>query len=128
MRPKPFTYTYPLAGEILPSAQLIVFDVTSSKRTDVDAAPLDVYYYGGPEITWSKDSKKFQYEWVERGYKSAGLRQVDAATGNVRELMTETAEPRVDTYNTLSRTVGDGAEVLWSTLTAHALLDASLSV
>nr|HEV7955170.1 DPP IV N-terminal domain-containing protein [Candidatus Acidoferrales bacterium] len=114
MRPKAFTYTYPLAGEILPTAQLIIFDVASGKRTDVDAAPLDVYYYGGPGVTWSKDGKKFQYEWVERGYKSAGLRQVDAATGSVRELMTETAEPRVDTYNTLSRVVSDGGEVLWS--------------
>ncbi len=114
MRPKPFIYTYPLAGEILPSAQLIIFDVASGKRTDVDAAPLDVYYYGGPGVTWTKDSKKFQYQWVERGYKSAGLRQVDAATGKVHELMTETAEPRVDTYNTLSLAVGDGAEVLWS--------------
>ncbi len=115
MRPKDFTYAYPLPGEALPKAEGIVFDVLSGKRTDVQTAPLDVYYYGGPpQTTWFKDSKHFYYLWQERGYKAAGLRDVDAETGAVHEMMTERAEPHIDAYNMKYEVVGEGAEVLWA--------------
>ena len=115
MRPRAFTYAYPLPGEALPKASLIIFDVLSGKRTDVKTESLDVYYYGGPSrATWFKDSKHFYFLWQERGYKAAGLRDVEAETGAVREMMTERAEPHVDTYNADYEVVGEGAEVLWA--------------
>jgi dipeptidyl aminopeptidase/acylaminoacyl peptidase len=114
LRPKAYTYTYPLPGEVVPKAQPIIFDVNSGKRTDVDTPPLGVYYYGGPhQITWFKDSKRFYYQFIERGYKATELREVDAETGKQRVMVRETAEPRVDAWGAFRGVVGEGGEVLW---------------
>jgi dipeptidyl aminopeptidase/acylaminoacyl peptidase len=114
MRPKAFTYAYALPGEALPKAQAIVFDVLSEKRTDVQAGPFDAYYGAPPQPRWFKDSKRFYYLWEERGYKAAGLREVDADTGAVHEMMTDRAEPNTDAYNLDYEVIGEGAEVLWA--------------
>jgi len=115
LRPKAFSYAYPLPGEALPTAQLIVFDPLSGKRLDVQGQPVNVYYYGGgTRVTWFKDSKRFYYLWVERGYKAGGIKEVDAETGQERVLMSERAEPHVDTYNADYEVLGEGGEVLWA--------------
>ncbi|HLX00281.1 MAG TPA: DPP IV N-terminal domain-containing protein [Candidatus Acidoferrales bacterium] len=114
LRPKAYSYAYPLPGEALPTSQLIVFDPLSGKRVDVQGQPLSVYYYGGgARVTWFKDSKRFYYLWVERGYKAGGIKEVDAETGQERALMLERAEPHVDTYNADYSVIGEGSEVLW---------------
>jgi dipeptidyl aminopeptidase/acylaminoacyl peptidase len=114
MRPKPYSYVYPLPGEALPTAQLIVFDPLTGKRVDVQGQPLNVYYSGGAgRMTWYKDNKRFFYLWVERGYKAGGIHEVDAETGQNHALMTERAEPHVDTYNADFEVVSEGTEVLW---------------
>jgi dipeptidyl-peptidase-4 len=115
LRPKPYSYAYPLPGEALPTAQLIVFDPLSGKRVNVQGQPLNVYYSGGgARVTWYKDSKRFYYLWVERGYKAGGVHEVNAETGEQRALMEERAEPHVDTYNADYSVIGDGADVLWA--------------
>lgn len=86
LRPRAFTYVYPLPGEVLAKAAPIVFDVQSGKRIDVKTYPLELPFQDGPGFDWFPDSKSFWYDNDDRGYKAKELRVVDAATGDQRVL------------------------------------------
>src|SRR5262249_4849457 len=80
LRPRAFTYVYPLPGEVLSKAIPVIFEVPSGKRIEVKTSPLDVHFLGGPSFSWFADGKRFRYNWENRGYKSVELRVVDAET------------------------------------------------
>jgi len=81
LRPRAFRYVYPLPGEVLANAEPIIFDVQSGKRIDVKTPPEKLPFQEGPGFDWFPDSKSFNYDYDERGYKAKELRVVDAATG-----------------------------------------------
>jgi len=114
LRPRAFTYVYPLPGEVLAKAEPIIFDIQSGKRIDVQTPPLELPFQDGPGFEWFTDSKSFNYDYDERGYKAKELRVVDAATGEQKVLVREQAEPYVDPGETFFRFVDPTQEILWS--------------
>ena len=114
LRPRAFTYVYPLPGEVLAKAEPIIFDIQSGKRIDVQTPPLELPFQDGPGFEWFTDSKSFNYDYDERGYKAKELRVVDAATGEQKVLLREQAEPYVDPGETFFRFVDPTQEILWS--------------
>lgn len=113
LRPKAFTYVYPLPGEVLAKAQPVIFDIQSGRRIDVNAS-IELPFQDGPGFEWFPDSKSFFYDWDERGYKAKELRVVDASTGEQKILMREQADPYVDPGETFYRFVKGTGEFLWS--------------
>jgi len=116
LRPRSFDFVYPLPGEVLPTAQPVVFDLEPFARVDVKTAPLQVVYYGGPRFQWLSDGRHFSYEYRARGDKAMELRVVDAATGDQRTIVREEAGtyPFVDPYETMFRFLNRDKEVLWT--------------
>ena len=114
LRPKVFTYAYPLPGENLSTAQPIIFDLPSGKRIDVQTEPLGLEFQGGPDFAWFKDGKRFHYMFRSRGYKKVELREVDAQSGKERVVVQEEAATYVDPGENFVEFVSDGAEVLWA--------------
>jgi dipeptidyl-peptidase 4 len=114
LRPRAFTYVYPLPGEVLAKAEPIIFDIPSSKRTDVQTAPLELPFQDGPGFDWMPDSKNYYYDYDERGYKAKELYLVDAASGEQRVLVREQSDTYVDPGETFYRFVKSTGEVLWS--------------
>jgi len=114
LRPKAFTYVYPLPGEVLAKASPIIFEVPSGKRIEVKTPPLDIPFQGGPGFVWFPDSKRLRYNWTERGYKSIELRAVDAETGEQKTLMQEHSDDYVDPGQTSFRFIEAGNEILCS--------------
>ncbi|MGH9354209.1 MAG: DPP IV N-terminal domain-containing protein [Terriglobia bacterium] len=114
LRPKVYTYVYPLPGEVLSKAEPIIFDLQSGKRIEVKTAALELEFQEGPYFSWFKDGKRFWYLFHTRGYKRVELREVDAATGNERVVMSEQSDTYIDPGETYMRFVDDGAEILWS--------------
>ena len=114
LRPKAFTYVYPLPGEVLAKAEPIIFDIQSGQRIDVKSASIELPFQEGPGFEWLPDSKRFYYDYDERGYKAKELRTVDAATGEQKVLAREQADPYVDPGETFYRFVKTTREVLWS--------------
>jgi dipeptidyl aminopeptidase/acylaminoacyl peptidase len=114
LRPKAFTYAYPLPGEILSKAAPIIFDVRSGKRTDVQTEPLDLEFQGGPFFAWFKDSKRIHHMFRARGEQTAEFREIDAETGKERTVVREEANTYVDPGENDVEIVNDGAEVLWT--------------
>ncbi|HEV2233928.1 MAG TPA: DPP IV N-terminal domain-containing protein [Terriglobia bacterium] len=114
MRPKSFTYVYPLPGEILSQAEPIIFDLQKSRRIEMQTDPLEIEFQGGPSFGWFKDSKRIHYQFHSRGWKSLEFREVDAATGKERTVAQEESNTYVDPGETHIEIVNDGAELLWT--------------
>ncbi len=114
LRPRAFTYVYPLPGEALARAQPVIFDIVSARRVDVQTEPLEIFFLGGPDFTWYKDSKRFYYLFYSRGFKRAEWREVDAESGKQRTVVTEDASAYVDPNSHFVQPLKNGAEVLWS--------------
>jgi hypothetical protein len=62
LRPRAFTYVYPLPGEVLAKAIPIIFNVQSGKRIDVVSASIELPFQDGPGFDWLPDSKSFRYQ------------------------------------------------------------------
>jgi dipeptidyl-peptidase-4 len=114
LRPRAFTYVYPLPGEVLAKAEPIVFDIQSGKRIDVQTAALELPFQDGPGFDWFPDSKSFYYDYDERGYKAKELRVVDAATGEQKVILREQADSYLDPGETFYRFVDATGEIFWS--------------
>ena len=114
LRPKAFTYVYPLPGEVLAKAEPIIFDIQSGRRTDVKSASIELPFQEGPGFEWFPDNKGFYYDYDERGYKAKELRVVDASTGEQRVLVREPSDPYVDPGETFYRFIKGTGEILWS--------------
>ena len=113
LRPRAFTYVYPLPGEVLATAEPIIFDIQSGKRIDVQAS-IDLPFQDGPGFDWFPDGKSFYYDYDTRGYKAKELRVVDATTGEQKVLLREQADPYLDPGETFYRFVEATGEVLWA--------------
>ena len=113
LRPRAFTYVYPLPGEVLAKAQPIIFDIQSGKRIDV-ATSIELPFQDGPGFDWFPDSKSFRYDYDERGYKAKELRTVDASTGEQKVLLREQSDTYVDPGETMYSFVEGTGEILWT--------------
>lgn len=114
LRPRAFTYVYPLPGEVLAKAETIIFDIQSGKRIDVQKATQDLPFQDGPDYEWFADSKSFHYDYYERGFKAKELRVIDASTGEQKVLLREQADSYLDLGETFFRFVDSTQEILWS--------------
>jgi dipeptidyl-peptidase-4 len=113
LRPRAFTYVYPLPGEVLAKAVPIIFDIQSGKRIDVQAS-IELPFQDGPGFDWFPDSKSFHYDYDERGFKAKELRVVDAATGEQKVLLREQSDLLLDPGETFYNFVEATGEILWS--------------
>jgi dipeptidyl aminopeptidase/acylaminoacyl peptidase len=113
LRPRAFTYVYPLPGEVLAKAEPIIFDIQSGKRIDVQAS-IELPFQDGPGFDWFPDGKSFHYDYDERGYKAKELRVVDASTGEQKILVREQADPYLDPGEIFYRFVESTGEILWA--------------
>ena len=114
LRPRAFTYVYPLPGEVLAKAEPIIFEIQSGHRIDVKDASIELPFQDGPGFEWFPDSKSFHYDYDERGYKAKELRVVDASTGEQKVLLREQSDTYVDPGQTFYRFVKGTGEILWS--------------
>lgn len=115
IRPRAFNYVYPLPGEALPKAQIMVFDVLSGRRVDVKTDPLEIPFQGGPgSFEWFPDGKSFYYEHGTRGNKETELRVVDASSGDEKVLISEQDGKYIDPGEHFVRVIPDNGGFLWS--------------
>jgi dipeptidyl-peptidase 4 len=113
LRPRAFTYVYPLPGEVLAKAVPVIFDIQSGKRIDVQAS-IELPFQDGPGFDWFPDSKSFHYDYDERGFKAKELRVVDATTGEQKVLVREQSDLLLDPGETFYNFVDSTGEILWS--------------
>lgn len=100
--PKLKAWKYPLVGdENVAMIERVIIDVDSPKVVRLKMPPDqhrstlcdDVHCRGGgwDDVQWSDDSKQIAFVSSSREHKQAWLRVADASTGDIREVMNETA-------------------------------------
>jgi dipeptidyl aminopeptidase/acylaminoacyl peptidase/uncharacterized protein (DUF885 family) len=77
---------YPLPGDKFTAYELNLFDIASHKQLKPHVDRVD---FGAPRLRWRKDSPKFTYQKIDRGHQRFRLIEVDAPTGETRNLIDE---------------------------------------
>jgi len=86
------TQVYALPGDKFDSYELNVIDIASQKDARPDVGRLDFGAGGGdpnPAIRWKKDGIHFTYEKFDRGHQRVRIIEVNAKTGEARNILDE---------------------------------------
>jgi dipeptidyl-peptidase-4 len=120
LRPKLYSYRYPLPGDkAVATARIVAFDLVSRKRTEVAGEPLVAAYWNpiaGGQVWWSQDGRQIYYLNRDRFYRHVGLNVADPDSGATRRLLAEQGDTNL-TINwfrekALARTLANG-DFLW---------------
>jgi dipeptidyl aminopeptidase/acylaminoacyl peptidase len=90
---------YPLPGDKFTAYELAVFDVAERKMTKPAIERVD---YGSPRLRWNKDGVRFSYQKTDRGHQRFRLIEVNARTGETRNIIDEQTETFIWTAHTES--------------------------
>ncbi|WP_269473316.1 S9 family peptidase [Kineobactrum salinum] len=116
-RPIVRTARISLLGEPTPVLTAVVFDTVTGKRLTVALPDGFSNDYLIEVLGWSADGKRF-YAALRGKDRELDLKEIDAETGSVRTLVTETAKGFLglnsEMYNGPNvRLINDGREILW---------------
>ncbi|HTF43205.1 MAG TPA: DPP IV N-terminal domain-containing protein [Terriglobales bacterium] len=114
LRPKAFSYVYPLPGEVLAKAEPILFHIQSGKRVAVKTEAIELPFQEGPEFEWFPDGNSVHYDNDDRGFKTKEFRVVDPDSGEQRVLLREHSDQYVDPGETFFHFVLASREILAS--------------
>lgn len=98
---------YPLPGDKFTAYELHLFNV--AEQIEI-ACQLDRIDFGSPRLRWAKDGETFTYQQIDRGHQRLRLIEVNARTGQCRNLLDE----RSDTFIwTAHQDVFSGGMINW---------------
>jgi dipeptidyl aminopeptidase/acylaminoacyl peptidase len=120
-RPVLHTARFPMPGdEVLPHGELVVFDVESRTAVPAQTEPMLMPMLSPivfKRVQWAADNSAVYYLEQPRDLRTLWLKRLDAATGEVRTLVEEQGEPRVEPGQrmgeTITRVLPSGREILW---------------
>ena len=123
LQPKHSTRNYTKPGDVLDTAQPVLFDVEEKRQLVIDKSLFpNPYSLSNP--VWWKDGRAFTFEYNQRGHQAFRVIEVEAATGKARALISE--EPQTFfSYRPLTGSLretgtkyrfdlNDGKEILWA--------------
>jgi dipeptidyl aminopeptidase/acylaminoacyl peptidase len=83
------TRPYALPGDKFTSYEMHLFDVMAGKEIKAEVDRID---FGVPRLRWHRDGRHFTYEKTDRGHQRFRVIEVDAHTGEPRNLIDEKTE------------------------------------
>jgi dipeptidyl aminopeptidase/acylaminoacyl peptidase len=95
VQPKVHEMNYLKPGDELAKPQLVLVDIASRKKIDVDKKLYD-NLYSLTMFQWAKDSSRFTFLFNQRGHQVVRWLGVDANTGNVQAIIDEQSKSFVD--------------------------------
>jgi len=91
------TQPYALPGDKFTSYELKLFDVATQKPIACSVEPID---FGTPRLLWAGGGETFTYQKIDRGHQRLRLIEVNARTGESRNLIDERTETFIWTAHT----------------------------
>jgi dipeptidyl aminopeptidase/acylaminoacyl peptidase len=88
---------YDLPGDKLPAYELNLFPIDGPRQIKPQVDRIDLDF---PQLHWSRDSRLVSYEKVDRGHQRFRLIEVDARTGEFRNLIDERSQTFIWTEHT----------------------------
>jgi dipeptidyl aminopeptidase/acylaminoacyl peptidase len=95
------TRAYALPGDRFTSYELNLFRIEGAVQVKPDVGKVD---FGRPRLRWRRDGHTFTYEKVDRGHQRFRLIEVDAHTGEARNLIDEQTKTFIWTAHTQRET------------------------
>lgn len=113
LRPEYFTKNYPKAGDQLNIARPVIVYLDGREPLEVDASlienPYDLRKWG-----WRPDGHRFLFEFIERGFGSHRIVELNTETRKQRVLVDETDEKFIQVFgNSFRQDLKGGDEILW---------------
>jgi dipeptidyl aminopeptidase/acylaminoacyl peptidase len=91
--------SYPLPGDKFTTFEVNVFDIAGRKQTKPEVDRFE-HEWLSPDVHWSEDGLRFAYEQVDRGHQRLRVIEVDARTGQIRNLVDERSQTFIWTAHT----------------------------
>ncbi|MCL1092233.1 S9 family peptidase [Shewanella kaireitica] len=114
LRPKLYSYYYPLAGdEHLPTGDIYSVDVASKEVTKVVAPELQQTYYGGPLWGWWEDNNRFYFFEQARAKKRISFHEYNPENHQVRLIVEEKSDKFLDPWAQDAWVLPETNEVIW---------------
>lgn len=114
LRPKLYSYYYPLAGdEHLPTGDIYSVNVASKKVTKVAAPELQQTYYGGPLWGWWEDNNRFYFFEQARAKKRISFHEYNPENHQVRLIVEEKSDKFLDPWAQDAWVLPESNEVIW---------------
>ncbi|MBW8883889.1 MAG: prolyl oligopeptidase family serine peptidase, partial [Planctomycetia bacterium] len=88
---------YPLPGDKFTAYELHIFNVPEQKEIECHVDRID---FGRPTIRWDSQGDSFTYQQVDRGHQRLRLIEIDARSGQSRNLIDEKADTFIWTAHT----------------------------
>jgi dipeptidyl aminopeptidase/acylaminoacyl peptidase len=98
---------YALPGDKFPTYELNVFNIAEDRKIKPEVDRLEMEW-GRPEIHWRNGGSHFAYEKVDRGHQRWRLIDVEAATGEARNLI----DDQTDTFIWTAHAENVGAPII----------------
>lgn len=112
-RAKVWSYERALPGENPITTEYYIFDVEQKTKVKVDLDPF-ADFTSSIYPTWFENNKELFFARFQRGYKAIDLFKVNAETGSVNTILTDTSETMVE-YQTINcKGLKDGSEFFWT--------------
>ncbi|WP_020661165.1 S9 family peptidase [Amycolatopsis benzoatilytica] len=120
-RPRLHAYRYAVPGETLPRGEWFVLDIATRTTTRAGAEPFLLPYLSPIALGkawWARDGKTVYYLDQPRDLRTLRLHALDAATGEVRTMLEEHGDTRVEAAQSILQkpivhVLAGGREVLW---------------
>ena len=98
-RAKLQTRSYDLPGDKFPTYEINLFDVATQKQIKPE---VDRFEHGWlrPRLYWGQDKRRLTYQQTDRGHQRLRVIEVDAQTGNTRNIIDEKSETFIWTTHT----------------------------
>jgi dipeptidyl aminopeptidase/acylaminoacyl peptidase len=114
LRAQVWAYERALPGDTeFAAVDFAIFNVKRKKPVPVNMAPTPAFLaWGLPE--WSEDGERLYITIYKRGYQQLDLFEIEATTGEVRILISETSETNVDPDFSSYHLINDGEKILWT--------------
>ncbi len=113
VEPENFTKNYPKAGDKLNVAKPVIVYVDGSDPFEVDPNLIE-NSFSLRNWGWRPDSKRFVFEFIERGFGSHRIIEMDAVARTQRTLVEESDEKFIHVYgNSFRKDLRGGDEILW---------------
>jgi dipeptidyl aminopeptidase/acylaminoacyl peptidase len=114
LQPKVMERDYVKPGDALPIRQPVIIDLESKKswKADLNLMP-DQFSLN--RLNWSKNSQSITWEYNERSHQRYTVFEMEASTGNVREIIDERSDTFIDYSGKYYRKdLEDKNQLIWS--------------
>ena len=114
LQPKLQERHYPKPGDALPQYQPTLF-ILETKEVFAVEPELIQNQYGLSRLEWREDSRAVTFEYNQRGHQHYEMFSIDATTGGVKSLITETSKTFIDySGKKYRKDINDGEEIIWA--------------